>query len=547
MADVSPPLNGLPTDGPVHAASAWAELEDLSEGPLPSLRDLFAGDPARAERLGVECADLWIDPSRQHLTYEILGHLHHLARQRRVLDTLMRVLLGDTVNGSEDRAAIHGALRARDRSTPGHDVEAAFATFDRMAELATAIRGGTATGATGHRITAVVQLGIGGSHLGPALAVDALRHLAHPDVTIRFSSGVDADDLDEALHGLDPTSTLVVACSKSFTTVETLTALDGALAWLATGVGDRAIDHVLAVTAAPDRAIGRGIHPDRILEMPEAVGGRFSLGSAVGVAAMVAIGPEAFDEMLAGMREVDSLSAAQPVEENAAVLLALVDVWNRCLLDRGSVAVVPYSHRLRLFVPWLQQLSMESLGKGTCGDGTDPEAPTGPVVWGATGTDAQHAFFQLLHQGTDVIPVDLVGVARPTTDRSSGPVDDPARARAGADVLMTNLAAQADALAFGRTADEVRGDGVADGLVPHRTFPGDRPSTAILVPELTPTTLGQLIALQENRVVAFAALMGINPFDQWGVELGKQTARDLADGSAPESELLRRARSLRDG
>ena len=539
MADVNPPLDGRPIDGSVHAASAWAELEDLSEGPSPSLRDLFAGDPARDDRLGVECADLWVGLSRQHLTYEVLGHLHVLARQRRVTDTLTGVLLGEAVNGSEDRAAVHGALRARDRSPSGPGVEEAFATFDRMAELAESIRSGKATGATGQRITALVQLGIGGSHLGPALVTDALRHLAHPDVTIRFSAGIDADDLDEALHGLDPASTLVVACSKSFTTIETLTALDGALAWLTIGVGDRAMDHVLAVTAAPDRARDHGIGDDRILEIPLAVGGRFSVGSAVGLPVMVAIGPDAFDELLAGMRVVDSLSAGLPVEENAAVLLALVDVWNHGHLGRGSVAVVPYAHRLRRFTPWLQQLSMESLGKRVCQNGSDPETPTGAVIWGATGTDAQHAFFQLLQQGTDVVPVDFIGVARPAVD------DD--RSRKGAEVLMTNLAAQADALAFGRTADEVRADGVDENLVAHRTFPGDRPSTAILLPELTPSTLGQLMALYENRTVATAALLGINPFDQWGVELGKQMALDLAEGTAPASELLRRARSLREG
>jgi glucose-6-phosphate isomerase len=368
--------------------------------------------------------------------------------------------------------------------------------------------------------------------------VDALAPFTHPDIEIRFSSSVDADDLAETLDGLDPASTLVIACSKSFTTIETLTALDGALAWLAIGLGDAAIDHVLAVTAAPERAKALGVDASRIYEMPVAVGGRFSLGSAVGLSVMVAIGPEAFDEMLDGMRVVDNLSATEPPDENAAIQLALIDVWNRCHLGRSSLAVVPYAHRLRLFAPWLQQLSMESLGKSTCENESDPETPTGPTVWGATGTDAQHAFFQLLHQGTDVIPVDLIGVARPT-------VDD-ARSSKGAEVLMTNLAAQADALAFGRTADEVRADGVDEELVAHRTFPGNRPSTAILLSELTPSTLGQLIALYENRTVAMAAVLGINPFDQWGVELGKKMALDLADGSVPESALLRRARALRD-
>ena len=266
-------------------------------------------------------------------------------------------------------------------------------------------------------------------------------------------------------------------------------------------MGDRAIDHVLAVTAAPDRARDYGIREDQTFEIPIAVGGRFSVGSAVGLPVMVAIGPEAFEQFLTGMHAVDSLSATLPVQENPAVLLALVDVWNHCHLGRGSVAVVPYTHRLRLFIAWLQQLSMESLGKRVCHDGTAPETATGAVIWGATGTDAQHTFFQFLQQGTDVVPVDLIGVARPATD-------DP-RARATSNLLITNLAGQADALACGRTAEELRADGVPEVLVAHRTIPGNRPSTGILLGELTPSTLGQLMAIHENRTVATLSLIHI--------------------------------------
>ncbi|MBH99127.1 MAG: glucose-6-phosphate isomerase [Acidimicrobiaceae bacterium] len=542
MVDVNPSLDdGLPIDGPVHSASAWAGLRDRVVEGTPSLRALLNNDPDRGKQLGIKCVDILVDLSRQHLTDEVLGHLQDLARQRRVVETLGRVLAGDTVNGSENQAASHGALRDRTGKPSGSDIEAARRTFDRMTDLATAIRDGKATGATGHRITALVHLGIGGSHLGPALAVDALKHHTHPDVTIRFSSAIDTDDLDEALSGLDPQSTLVVVCSKSFTTIETLKALDAALDWLTADLGDVAIDHVIAVTTAVRQAQDRGIQDDHILKVPVSVGGRFSIGSAVGLSVMVAIGPQAFSEMLAGMSAVDAQSATQPVEENAAILLALVDVWNRCHLGRGSMAVVPYAHRLRLFVSWLQQLSMESLGKGVCQNGDDPGTPTGPVVWGATGTDAQHAFFQLLHQGTDVVPVDFIGLLQMSTSR----VDD-AGVRTSANLLLTNLVAHADALAFGRNAEEVRSDGVDEALVAHRTFPGDRPSTTVLLPELTPTTLGQLISLYENRTVAFAALLGINPFDQWGVELGKRTARELADESMPEHGLLRRVRSLED-
>ncbi|MEE2958340.1 MAG: glucose-6-phosphate isomerase, partial [Actinomycetota bacterium] len=521
---MSHPLDdGLPLDGPPHAASAWAELEDHAESKLPHLRDLFAGDPSRDVRMGFECADLWIDLSHQNLTYKTMGFLVDLATQRRVVGTLMNTLIGDTVNSTEDRPAIHGALRGRRGTAPGHDeVEAGHATFDRMTTLASEIRNGEARGATGRTVEAVVHLGMGGSHLGPALAVDALGHLAYPGVEVRFSSGVDPDDLDEALAGLDPETTLVVACSKSFTTVETLTALDTAMAWLSNGVGEAAIDHVIGVTAEPERARSLGLPEERILEVPLGVGGRFSLGSAVGFPVMVAIGPEAFHEMLKGMHLVDVLSAAEPPEENAAVQLALVDVWNRCFLGRGSLAIVPYAHRLRILPAHVQQISMESLGKGVCQNSDDPETATGPVVWGAPGTDAQHAFFQLLHQGTDVVPVDLIAVARPLTD------DD--RSVHGQDLLVANLIAQADALAFGRTPDEVRTEGVPEDLVAHQMFPGNRPSTTILMPELSPSTLGQLIALYENRTIAMAALLGLNPFDQWGVELGKELATRIGDG-----------------
>lgn len=546
---MSHPLDdGLPLGGPPHAASAWTELEDHAKSELPHLRDLFADDPSRDIRMGFECADLWIDLSHQNLTDETMGFLVDLATQRQVVGTLQKTLIGDTVNSTEGRPAVHGAMRSPRAVVQGlAEVETGRATFDRMAALASEIRDGEARGATGRTVDAVVHLGIGGSHLGPALAVDALRHLTHPGVEVRFSSGIDPDDLNEALAGLDPETTLVVACSKSFTTLETLAALDGAMTWLSNGIGEAAIDHVIGVTAAPERARSLGLPEEQILEVPLGVGGRFSLGSAVGFSVMVAIGPEAFHEVLEGMHVIDVLSAAEPPEENAAVLLALVDVWNRCFLGRGSLAIVPYAHRLRLLPTHVQQVSMESLGKGVCQNSDDPETATGPVVWGAPGTDAQHAFFQLLHQGTDVVPVDLIAVARSLTD------DD--RSVHGQDLLVANLIAQADALAFGRTPDEVRTEGVPEDLVAHQTFPGNRPSTTILMPELSPSTLGQLIALYENRTIGMAALLGLNPFDQWGVELGKELATRIGDGltnrdgaqDPSATELLRRYRSLREG
>ena len=532
--------------GSTTTSAAWKALARHRDDGISPLRNLLADDPNRATRLGIEVGDLWIDPSRQQVTDTTLRLLADLADERSVASSLQQMLDGLPVNATEGLSALHTALRA-----PLHEVirvngvdvvPEVHATLDRMSDLATSIRDGRRPGATGLPITAVVSLGIGGSHLGPALAVDALSHLAQTDLTVRFSSNLDGADLVGALDGLEPASTLIVVCSKSFTTVETLTAAESARSWLAGGLGDgRVADHLVAVTASPERAAGFGIHAELTFELPDWVGGRFSLPSAVGLAVMVAIGPSAFMELLAGMRLVDEHVAAAPTLRNGPVLLGLIDVWNRSLLGRTSMAVVPYAHRLRLLPPYLQQLSMESLGKGVTLDGRAVETPSGPVVWGAAGTDGQHAFFQLLHQGTDVVPCDLIGVARPAEDPRG----------AHQDLLLANLAAQAEALAHGRTGAEAAAGGTPPDLVPHRTFAGNRPSTTILLPELTPSALGQLLATYEHRTVTAAAVWGIDPFDQWGVELGKELASRIAtepaDGAHDGStvELLRRYRELR--
>ncbi len=544
---MGPPASTPPDEPvPLTGSDAWHALTTRRDAGLPTLRHLFAAEPERAGRLAVEVGDLWVDPSRQHVDDGILEALSALADDRDVAGFLQRTTDGHVVNPTEGRPATHGHQRL-----PRHEAPAdVVATRDRMAGLATAIRDGAPVLPSGAPVETVVHLGIGGGHLGPALVVDALTGPGGPDVDVRFCSGVDPAELAATLHGPDPSTTLVVACSKSFTTIETRTTLDACLAWLGTAAGP-ATDRVVAVTAEPDRAAALGLDAERVLVQPHGVGGRFSLSSAVGLSAMVAIGPEAFDELLAGMHAVDVASVERPTAENAAVLLALLDIWNRSVLGRTSQAVVPYAHGLRLLPAHLQQLSMESLGKGVAADGTPTTVPSGSVLWGASGTDAQHAFFQLLHQGTDVIPVEFVGVARPAPHggRDADGWDDP---RHGHDLLVANLAAQADALAFGRTADEVRAAGVAEDLAPHRTFPGDRPSTVVLAPELTASTLGQLVALAENRTVAAGALLGIDPFDQWGVELGKELAAGLADDLATgrigddEPELVARYRALRD-
>ena len=522
-----------------NSAPAWAALADLAGRVADvSLRDRFALDPSRSERFAGSVGDLWVDWSRHPIDDEVLGLLCELADQRDVPGFCSRMLASDPVNVTESRPAGHTALRAPDADTGG------TGTLGRMADLADRIRGGSFTGATGKPIRAVVSLGIGGSHLGPAMAHEALAHLAHPEVAVRFSSSLDGTDLTAALAGLEPTTTLVVVCSKSFTTSETMVAADSATAWLREGVGDDVSRHIAAATAAPQRASARGINPDLVFAIPESVGGRFSLPSAVGLALMVAIGPEAFHQLLAGMHAVDQHLGEEPIDGNVPMLLGLLDVWQRSFLGATSLAVVPYSHGLRRLPDHLQQLMMESLGKRVTADGSPTAGPTGPVVFGAAGTDSQHAFFQLLHQGTDVVPVDLIGVARSVADPRG----------AHHDGLMANLLAQAEALAFGRTDTEAAALGVEPDLVAHQEFPGNRPSTVILLPELSPSTLGQLVALYEHRTVVQAAVWGINPFDQFGVELGKQLATRFGDllagggagGDEPSSELVRRYRELRD-
>jgi glucose-6-phosphate isomerase len=384
------------------------------------------------------------------------------------------------------------------------------------------------SGATGRPITAMVSLGIGGSHLGPVMATEALAHLAHPGLDIRFASNLDGAEMDRALDGLDPATTLILICSKTFTTAETMIAAETARAWLVDGVGSDVSAHMAAATAATGLAAGFGVSPELTFHVPVWVGGRFSLPSAVGLSVMASVGPEAFAEMLAGMRVVDEHLASSTPDSNGPMLLGLLDVWHRSFLGASSLAVVPYSSQLGGFPPWLQQVSMESLGKRAGTDGGLVAGQTGPVVWGAPGTDGQHAFFQMLHQGTEAVPCDLIGFARPLADPRL----------AHHDALMANLFAQAEALAFGLTADEAAATGVPPDLVAHRSFPGGRPSTTILAPELTPSVLGQLVALYEHRTVVAGAVWGINPFDQWGVELGKSLAvRITAELDADEGRL----------
>lgn len=465
--------------------------------------------------------ELVVDVSRHLLDDEVLAALHAVAVERGVHESWNRMCSGERINTSEDRAVGHVALRCGQGETfaiDGRDVvPLVHDTLRRMGAFADAVRAGRMLGATGKPIRSVVNIGIGGSDLGPVLLTEALRPYVASSVDCRFVSNVDPSDLADQLSGLDPAETQVIVVSKTFTTAETLANAAAARDWLRRGVGEvDAGEHLVAVSADPRAVSDFGIAESRTFPMWEWVGGRFSIGSAVSLAAMIAVGPAVFDEFLAGQRDIDRHVSAATPDANVPLLVALIGLWNRCVLGYPTRAVLPYSYDLRSLPTYLQQLVMESNGKGVRLDGTVPPHPTSPVIWGGAGTDVQHAFMQFLHQSADVVPVDFIGFAR-THD------GDTARQSA----LFLNMVAQAEALARGRR-DEAR---------PHRSFPGGRPSTVVVAPALTPRALGNIVALYEHAVFFEGVVLGINSFDQWGVELGKDLARslgsgDVVDGSA---------------
>ena len=459
------------------------------------LRDLFDRDLRRGERLAAETDGLLLDYSKNRLTEETVALLAALADQARLRSRIEAMMSGEPVNTTENRPAWHTALR---RPDPPPEVRE---ELDRMAAFAAEARSG--------RWQAVVNIGIGGSDLGPAMATAALSAFAADDLDMRFLSNVDGAHFRDVTQGLDPARTLFVVVSKTFTTTETLTNARTARAWIAEAVGPRAAGgHFAAVTASADRALDFGIDAGAVFTMWDWVGGRYSLGSAVGLSLMIAVGPDAFAELLAGMHHIDEHFRTAPWAKNLPALLGLIGIWNRNFWDWPTYAVLPYAQELALFPAYIQQLDMESSGKSVRADGTPASIGTGPVVWGQPGTNGQHAFHQLLHQGTDIVPVDFIGFCRP-----NHPLGE------HHDLLMANLFAQAEALAFG-TPDP--GD-------PHRSFGGNRPSSVILGDQLTPRSLGLLVALYEHKVFTQATMWGINPFDQWGVELGKTLATGIAD------------------
>ena len=506
-------------------SSAWQALERHYAAVRElHLRDLFAADAGRVERLSFEAAGIHADLSKHRVTAETVDLLLALARERRVPERRDAMLSGEHVNLTEDRPALHVALRMpRGRSlvVDGRDiVRDVHEVLDRMASFADRVRSGEWRGHTGERIRAVVNIGIGGSDLGPAMAHEALRAFGDSDLTVRFVSNVDATDLVEKLRDLSPAQTLVIVSSKTFTTVETMTNARGARQWLLDGLGgdEAAIPkHVVAVSTNLDAVTEFGIDPANAFGFWDWVGGRYSMDSAIGLSTMVAIGPEGFRDLLAGFHAVDEHFAEAPLERNVPVLMGLLGVWYRDFFGTQTHAVLPYEQYLARFPAYLQQLVMESNGKRVTLEGEPIAVGTAPVVWGEPGTNGQHSFHQLLHQGTVLVPADIIAFAR-----ASNPLGE------HQDLLLANALAQAQALAFGRTAEELRRAGVVEELVPHKVMPGNRPSTFLLLERLTPFALGSLVALYEHAVFTQGALWGIDSFDQWGVELGKELAVALA-------------------
>ncbi|TKA10781.1 glucose-6-phosphate isomerase [Actinacidiphila oryziradicis] len=517
------------------------------------LRELFTADPERASRYTLQVGDLHIDYSKHLVTDETLELLRELASAIGVAELRDAMFRGEKINTTEDRAVLHIALRAPLSSVievDGHNVvPGVHHVLTRMGVFADRIRSGEWTGHTGKRIRNVVNIGIGGSDLGPAMAYEVLRPYSARDLQFRFVSNVDGADLHEAVRDLDPAETLFIVASKTFTTIETITNATSARDWLLAALGDDAAvaKHFVAVSTNAEKVAEFGIDVDNMFEFWDWVGGRYSYDSAIGLSLMVAIGEEHFREMLAGFHLVDEHFRCAPAEENVPLLLGLLGIWYGNFHDAQSHAVLPYSHYLARFTAYLQQLDMESNGKSVDRQGNPVSWQTGPVVWGTPGTNGQHAYYQLLHQGTKLIPADFIGFAKP--------IDELGELAGHHDLLMANFFAQTQALAFGKTPEEVAAEGVPAELVPHKTFRGNRPTTTILASELSPSVLGQLVALYEHKVFVQGAVWNIDSFDQWGVELGKVLAKRiepaLTEGAevpgldASTKALVRRYRELR--
>jgi glucose-6-phosphate isomerase len=530
----------------------WRALERHARLARPlHLRALFAADPDRGPRFSAEAAGWYLDYSKNRVSGETLHLLQSLALACALPERIEAMFRGGMVNATEHRAALHVALRAprgAHASVDGCDVvPGVHAVLDRMAAFSEGIRSGARTGQRGKRLRNVVNIGIGGSDLGPVMAYEALRHYSQRDMTFRFVSNVDGTDFTEAVRDLDPHETLFIVCSKTFTTQETLGNAHAARAWCLAGTGDgKAVAaHFVAVSSNAAEVARFGIDPANMFGFWDWVGGRYSMDSAIGLSTMLAIGPGAFGELLSGFHAMDEHFRTAPWDRNLPVLLGLLAVWNANFLGAQTVAVLPYEQYLKRFPAYLQQLAMESNGKHVSASGARVDYATGPVYWGEPGTNGQHSFYQLIHQGTHLIPCDFIGFCRSLNPE--GGQHDP---------LMANLFAQSEALAFGKTAAEVAAEGTSAALVAHRTFEGNRPSNTLLAERLTPATLGALVALYEHSVFVQGVIWDIDSFDQWGVELGKALARctqaEIESAGEPEfrhdsstNALLRRYRAQR--
>jgi glucose-6-phosphate isomerase len=543
------------TPNPSHPSSehpAWGELRSHhSKIGDTSLRELFEADPVRGERFTAEGPSFYLDYSKNRVSNETIRLLVELAKQAGLTERTAAMFAGERINVSEDRSVLHVALRMPPSASlllNGVDVvREVHAVLDRMASFCERVRSGEWTGHTGKPITNVVNIGIGGSDLGPVMAYEALRNYSRRELTFRFVSNVDSTDFVEATHDLAPEQTLFVVCSKTFTTLETMTNARSARAWALAALGEEAAiaKHFVAVSTNAQAVAEFGIDTENMFGFWDWVGGRYSMDSAIGLSTMLAVGPTHFHEMLAGFHAMDEHFRNTPFERNLPVLMGLLAVWYGNFFGAQTVGVMPYSQYLKRFPAYLQQLAMESNGKHVTLEGAPVDFDTGSIYWGEPGTNGQHSFYQLIHQGTRLIPCDLIGFAR-----SSNPLGN------HHDLLMSNVFAQAEALAFGKTEEQLRAEGVPEAIVPHRVMQGNRPTNVLLAEQLTPHALGALVALYEHSVFTQGTIWGIDSFDQWGVELGKALAKriipELESEREPELDhdsstnaLIRRYRTLR--
>ena len=536
------------TTSPVDATAtpAWARLTSIAGGFAPDLRRWFADDEGRVERLTFAAADLHVDLSKGLVDDEVLSALLELADQVGVAARRDAMLRGDHVNATEDRAVLHTALRLppdAELEVDGQDVVGdVHDVLRRVYDFAERVRSGAWTGVTGQRIRTVVNIGIGGSDLGPVMAYEALRPYHQDGLECRFISNIDPTDAATTLAGLDPATTLFIVSSKTFGTLETLTNARLCKAWLLDGLAgsdeaEAVAKHFVAVSTALDKVADFGIDPDNAFGFWDWVGGRYSVDSAIGTSLVVAIGPDGFRDFLAGFHAMDEHFRTAPLDRNVPVLMGLLNVWYANFLGAQTHAVLPYSQLLHRFPAYLQQLTMESNGKGVRWDGSAVTTDTGEVFWGEPGTNGQHAFYQLIHQGTRLIPADFIAFAEPAyplQDVHDGQTVDVH------ELFLANFFAQTRALAFGKTADEVRAEGTPEQIVPARVFTGNRPTASIMAPRLTPSVLGQLIALYEHITFTQGAVWGIDSFDQWGVELGKQLAQQISPAVAGDADVAAR-------